>query len=711
MVMYRPIASVDIAGVFNAGGPGTLVDTFGQDSGGMCKKGPPGGSGSGTTSADLGIINVKTDYGALGDGVADDTAAIQAAIDAGLANRKPVYLPAGRYNISSPLILGSNDETSATGTIRGWSMFGINDGQDLNQGGTVIRYVGTATLNCMISLSLWRACHLHDFSLVNQGSGVVTYGILMPDSNISGVHLTRISIWNCGTVICQMNVNGSNGEFLHAQSVSARNADCFWRNHAGQGFVHSFINCGAGLNPGGTYFDIASDGPDGGAGGGLVVWQFSGTGTAVAGGDGHSNTTLLRNNNGTSCISFIGGRVEHIGRLYYQVGGTTQAKCCPVFKGMEFTVRNDPTSSFNTLKNFINIGGGNFDLVTVENCTFSAYITPTKDTLNYGGVGNNLQYWSGFVDWRNCVFNGIVSPATPTPDTYNPNTSLPPNVKFTNCHTSNPSTLGQYRDYLLDGIGSFTDLSGFTAVQAPIILRLPTEPNSTDLGYYTTLIDALNTAGLLAKLDALFILAAPTSDNALTNLIQRPFGLTVNGSPTFTAYRGYTFNGSNTYLESGFNQTKASTQFTPNAKWQLNSAAYFVWPLSTAATGAALGSGNTGTSTRTTFYPALTGNYQAYINSTTVTAGASANTSGLWLVSRTASNSVSVYRNGGLLTTAAPVQNGFDNGSMSIGYGDQGSSFFNGQIAAAGWGSSLSGTDSTNLYNALFAFLHSVGAV
>ncbi len=51
------------------------------------------------------------DFGALGDGVRDDTAAFQAALAAALR----VSVPAGRYRITSPLVLGENRTLEGVG--------------------------------------------------------------------------------------------------------------------------------------------------------------------------------------------------------------------------------------------------------------------------------------------------------------------------------------------------------------------------------------------------------------------------------------------------------------------------------------------------------------------------------------------------------------------------------------------------------------------
>jgi len=53
--------------------------------------------------ADAGVINVKTKFGAKGDGVTDDTAAIQAALNAYPNGGRIIYLPNGVYLVSDRL--------------------------------------------------------------------------------------------------------------------------------------------------------------------------------------------------------------------------------------------------------------------------------------------------------------------------------------------------------------------------------------------------------------------------------------------------------------------------------------------------------------------------------------------------------------------------------------------------------------------------------
>lgn len=71
------------------------------------------------------VFDVKTDFGAKGDGKADDTKALQAAIDAARAHGEGAiaYVPAGKYNVSEPLkVSGANYTVGGTGfgTILCW---------------------------------------------------------------------------------------------------------------------------------------------------------------------------------------------------------------------------------------------------------------------------------------------------------------------------------------------------------------------------------------------------------------------------------------------------------------------------------------------------------------------------------------------------------------------------------------------------------------
>ena len=69
--------------------------------------GVPIGNAERIFPSDSGMVNVKTQYGAKGDGVSDDTEAIQAAISATVHHSQSgpriIYFPAGTYLISHPL--------------------------------------------------------------------------------------------------------------------------------------------------------------------------------------------------------------------------------------------------------------------------------------------------------------------------------------------------------------------------------------------------------------------------------------------------------------------------------------------------------------------------------------------------------------------------------------------------------------------------------
>lgn len=78
------------------------------------------------------LVSVK-DFGAVGDGVTDDTAAFQAAID----SKKSLYIPDGIYLISSTLTITATDSLCIAGNNFGH----VND----QMAGSVIKFTGSAS--------------------------------------------------------------------------------------------------------------------------------------------------------------------------------------------------------------------------------------------------------------------------------------------------------------------------------------------------------------------------------------------------------------------------------------------------------------------------------------------------------------------------------------------------------------------------------------
>lgn len=90
------------------------------------------------------VLDVKTQFGAKGDSVTDDTAAITAAVRAAArqGGNALVYLPPGEYNVSSPILLtggGYSVEGSGIMTVVKWSgspsagpVFSVQDPHDIS---------------------------------------------------------------------------------------------------------------------------------------------------------------------------------------------------------------------------------------------------------------------------------------------------------------------------------------------------------------------------------------------------------------------------------------------------------------------------------------------------------------------------------------------------------------------------------------------------
>ncbi len=187
-----------------------------------------------TFPSDAGIIDVKRDYGAVGNGVADDTAALNAACRAGEGAFQTVYLPPGTYLVSSPihfqtwmLIQGAGASRTTiklkdtcpgytNPTAWSWVVASVN-ADPATQRGTSGEYVGGAVNNTAFSSYL---CDL----TVSTGSG---------NPGAVGVHW----ISNNGGGLRDVDIRSEDGVGLIGLDLrNPGDGPCLYRNVRIQGF-------------------------------------------------------------------------------------------------------------------------------------------------------------------------------------------------------------------------------------------------------------------------------------------------------------------------------------------------------------------------------------------------------------------------------------------------------------------------------------------
>ena len=141
----------------------------------------------------LGVINVKgAPYWAVGDGVANDSDAIQAALDAvARGNGGVVYLPGGVYKISRVLVVGSR--TRVLGAGRGISIIRGT------AGALIGRVFNGAPVYCNIAMVAADESSIENLTVDNRTNGNLSNGIAMiPDGvDYAGTVCTRCFVQNC----------------------------------------------------------------------------------------------------------------------------------------------------------------------------------------------------------------------------------------------------------------------------------------------------------------------------------------------------------------------------------------------------------------------------------------------------------------------------------------------------------------------------------
>lgn len=120
------------------------------------------------------MVNVR-DFGAVGDGVADDTSAIQAAISSCYTSGETLYIPTGTYLISDTLdLIDGNDDSI---TVMPYNI--VCDGPFR----TKFNYSGSGVAIELIGRTRYGTIE-GGFSVINTGTGTI------------GLHLRGINFWN-----------------------------------------------------------------------------------------------------------------------------------------------------------------------------------------------------------------------------------------------------------------------------------------------------------------------------------------------------------------------------------------------------------------------------------------------------------------------------------------------------------------------------------
>jgi hypothetical protein len=156
------------------------------------------------------VVNIK-DYGAVGDGIADDTAAIQAAIDSG-AGGLSVFIAPGTYKITNTIYLRRN-KVRLFGAGPGVSMI-----QFVNSAGGI---AFSGDTNKTASLLTYSSCALEDFEVISSGSAANDATIIVDLTSFSYGHFSieaqtrRVN----GTIYQGQSNAGTSPYFNHIEST------------------------------------------------------------------------------------------------------------------------------------------------------------------------------------------------------------------------------------------------------------------------------------------------------------------------------------------------------------------------------------------------------------------------------------------------------------------------------------------------------------
>lgn len=220
--------------------------------------------------------------------------------------------------------------------------------------------------------------------------------------------------------------------------------------------------------------------------------------------------------------------------------------------------------------------------------------------------------------------------------------------------------------------------------------------------------DSFSISLLSEKFDVMYLLGNETSEAALLNLVERDNDATAQGSPTFTAWQGFTA-ASGKYLNTTFNPNDEGVNYT------LNSGSFGVYIRNnTLSAGIDMGGRASEISEDQIWLTVrYTGNkFYAECNSATLIENANLDSRGLFVISRTAADLTAVYQNGRSLSPSVAVAISIFDGFIFIGSLNEGGSPVSPtdrQYAFAFMGAGLTATEVRKLNNCIEWYMDDLG--
>jgi hypothetical protein len=232
-----------------------------------------------------------------------------------------------------------------------------------------------------------------------------------------------------------------------------------------------------------------------------------------------------------------------------------------------------------------------------------------------------------------------------------------------------------------------------------LVAAMSVEPDDTRKAHIDTTVGSLKSAGIWAKLDRLWMLAAHDSQAARLDWITASNSLSAINSPTFTADAGYASDGSTSYLNSGF------IPATHGVNYLLDSASMFglVMDNYTAGSHRVMGSADASGSVYVEPFRATTFAFRSTIHAgTSFSSTARPHGHGVKAVNRSASTTSHAYDEGVEIVSSSVASTGRPAVAVLIlGWSSNGTATLfmpaNIKIGVAGLGGSLNSTEHATL--------------